>query len=497
VIEGPPPLQGVVLSSRLEYKIRIDSSNASITSLSQFFRSLRQASWLKWIYALLVLRFAMLGIRAFLPLGYPDIWRQVDTLSVSLRYWMRWTIEPAASSPWVSLLPAVLASGDGNGIMAMEFPLLNLLGAPFFAFGPYWGRSLAVLVVNALALTATLAHARVWKGERLAGIPAWPVMLLLPVYSFSLTWSSKFMPDYLSVLLVGMALGLSWRRPGASFLLGALGLLMKPTSIVVYALALGVQDRSARWRKACLPIAASIAIAALYYTLGMRGLRAFQDTPSLFAVEMRPLWQSLAEYWTQPELILNLLFYRPIFPAGLFFAIALGAWKSIRERQMEFSPLWAIVALQWLAISALDGPHSFIHAYYYLGLAPTFALLLGDLWLRHPQKWVRAIWVVGCLVPLIEFCFMDLKTLYKRPIDPYWQLDRQCETLKARHPEWPWRQGAVFRTADEPYPTLGLCFGERQGSARSRYGFFWKSSKLPAGCEATDSTENIQLAECR
>src|SRR4051812_35303279 len=104
----------------------------------------------KLILTLLALRFGALLFGAFLPLGFPDVWRQITTLGISMRYWSRWNLEPGAEH---LLLPAVLDSGDGQGFMPMEFPILNLLTAPFFAMGPYWGRVGAILFFQVMTFS--------------------------------------------------------------------------------------------------------------------------------------------------------------------------------------------------------------------------------------------------------------------------------------------------------------------------------------------------------
>ncbi|RZA05988.1 MAG: hypothetical protein EOP11_11465, partial [Proteobacteria bacterium] len=160
-----------------------------------------------FILAAISVRTLVLAVGAFLPLTLPETWRQTDTLGVALRYWLRFTVEPTSAPRW---LPAVLNGGDTNGVMPMEFPLLNLLTAPAFAAGPYYGKALAILLHLGLCLGLTLANAWIWRGIKVGRARASTAMLLLPLLSFSANYYGRFMPDYLSMLLVLSAVGLSW-----------------------------------------------------------------------------------------------------------------------------------------------------------------------------------------------------------------------------------------------------------------------------------------------
>ena len=66
------------------------------------------------VLGLVALRGAWLLGAAFLPRALPGLWRQSDTLGVSLRYWLRLTAE-AWPQPWTKIfLPAVLQAGDAG-----------------------------------------------------------------------------------------------------------------------------------------------------------------------------------------------------------------------------------------------------------------------------------------------------------------------------------------------------------------------------------------------
>ena len=68
-------------------------------------------------------------------------------------------------------------------------------------------------------------------------------MLLMPIFSFCVPLTWVFMPDMISVLLCYISLALIWNQQGKSLILSAnfiatIGLLMKPTSISVFAFLL-------------------------------------------------------------------------------------------------------------------------------------------------------------------------------------------------------------------------------------------------------------------
>jgi hypothetical protein len=107
------------------------------------------------------IRLLSLIATSFLSLTPPHLWRQIDTLSVSLRYYLRWFVE--SGSPL--FLPAVLNSGDSLGIMPMEFPLLNILFAPAFGLGPYYGKVLCLIAYVLFVFGFSLWNALIWKDK--------------------------------------------------------------------------------------------------------------------------------------------------------------------------------------------------------------------------------------------------------------------------------------------------------------------------------------------
>jgi hypothetical protein len=441
-------------------------------------------------------RFAVLFARAFLPLGLPEIWRQTDTLGVALRYWLRWTVE---LNPGPRLLPAILNSGDTLGIMPMEFPLLNLISAPFFALGSRAGQTGALLFLFALSLALTIANVRLWRGKLVAGVDAGTAMWLLPLVSIGADWVGKFMPDYPAMLLVLIAVGLSWEkdRPGISGLLAALGLLMKPTSVVVFALWLVRPYSRSKIKATSVWLFPALAIAGFYYTYGVSFIREYRELEMQFAIRppqgLRGLYQFVADPWGLAKFWIKNAF----FPFGVCFLLPLYVYRSLEQRRNWFGKLWLVLLIQIVGIAFLAGNLSLTHDYYFMGIMPVTALLVLQAWDLARVKGLRFFIAAAIGVHLFELCYLDFRSQWHRPPLPYWTAQSECGELKRRHPEFPWGRGEVFRSSPESYPALGLCFGEREGSRLSPYGFFWKDGSLPAECQKVDEMSAVQIVTCR
>lgn len=181
-------------------------------------------------------------LQIFLPLDQPHIWRQSDTIGVALRWVRRVTVEAPSDSPiW---LPAVLNSADVNGIMPMEFPFFNA----FLSLG-YWGGSFPASLWR-VKLVTLIWHLglwfwvmRSWRSIHLGSIRMDRAWLLLPFASLSALFFPKMIPDVTAVFLCLIATAYLIRAQNIrhhllTFLLGALGLLIKPTAVITFAVAL-------------------------------------------------------------------------------------------------------------------------------------------------------------------------------------------------------------------------------------------------------------------
>lgn len=444
---------------------------------------------------LLRARFAILAIAAFLPFGLPHMHRQSDTLGVSMRYWSRWTVEAASHHP---LLPATLVSGDQEGILPTEFPLLNLVTAPCFALGTWTGRYAARLLLLAAVLALTLYNARAWRGRFVDGVDAGRAMLAVPLVSFAMPVVGRFMPDYLAMILVCLAVGLSWdgKRPSAALALAALGLLVKPTAVTALGLCL-FRPRAA-WR-ASWWIPGALAMAGLYYTVGTHAIEALKSVdPALgYAVAPRPPLASLVAFFSSPRELIDLLMKESFFPFGLPIVALFYFLRAWRGTSPPGARLWLLLVAQLAAGACLGGVGTFKHSYYFIGMAPTAALLLVGAWDVAPGAAARAVLGLLFVAKLLDVSWNDVN-VFTPPSskEANWRLERDCRDLAGKHPELPWRQGYVFRTELESYPLLALCFGERTSSRTAEWGFLLPTEALPGDCTVYDRRERVAIVRC-
>jgi hypothetical protein len=449
-------------------------------------RALKIAWWLRLFFA---------GVAVFLPLVHPHIWRQVDTLGVSLRYWLRWTVE--APSPW-PLLPAVLHSGDSSGIMAMEWPFLNILAAPLFAFGPAWGTALARGLVLALNIILLLWNMKIWKGQTPGGVEASRSFRWMPLIGLGLVFFPKFIPDALAMLFVLAGTGFLYqkKRRGWATLLLLLGLLMKPTSVIVLALLLLSPTLIQVLRFALPSIGGAFVLTVLYYMKGTRWIQSLGGSESLYRVEPQNPWVSVQEFFSNVPQLADLMLQGLAFYAGLPLLLFLMMLGRIRP----LGRLWLLLLLQILAIALLDGAHSFQHRYYFMGTLPFICLLLqaalDDLTasqLGRKIRWALLLLIGGSALTQMAY---EWRPLYQKTPAERFPSFRDCADVKSRLPDWPWNKALVFRTAPRPYPLLGLCFGERVGSDHSAYGLYLESDPLPIDCKEVQRAGHVIAASC-
>lgn len=489
-----------------------------------------------WLTALLCGKVAVFLAALPLPFGGVHNWRQSDTLGVALRYWLKFSQEP-----WQPelLLPAVLNRGDGNGIMAMEFPLIGLSLAPAFSLGPLWGTAAARLGLLLLTGFAFWQAAKAWRHQRIAGVSGPLIVALLPVLSLSSVYTFKFMPDALSLALFMWGLGLVWAspRPGrgaAGVLLLSLGLLLKPTTIVAAGIILlgdggGGSWASHRlravsiWLKAVLQRAAFVllplAVAVIYYTAGLSFIESFADSPGLFKVGLQSLAGNLATAVAGAEELPDLLVSKLLFAPGLLLLAAVAVVLRWQGKSAEQGPergpeqgqnhgpssqlgAWLVLGLQLLAIFAIDGDHAYVHEYYFIGCAPVLLWLLvvnvqGTCrrW-PHVQRPVLAVVFILAAVSALDKAYFSLRG-YAEPFRSRIALGSDCAALKAKTPKLPWNQGYSFRSHPHPFPVLGLCFHEREGHSRARYGLYHVSKPAPAGCRIVAGQGGVQVADCQ
>jgi hypothetical protein len=449
-------------------------------------RALKIAWWVRCFFATVAL---------FLPLGHPHVWRQIDTLGVSLRYWLRWTVE--TQSPW-PLLPAVLHSGEGSGLMAMEWPLLNLMAAPVFQFGPAWGTGLARGLVLGLNLLLVFWNIRLWRGLKPGDVEAGRALRWMPLIGLGLVFFPKFIPDATAMLLVLAATSFLYQQKNFAFatLLLLCGFLMKPTSVIVLALLLLAPDLLQVLRRALPSLALAFNITVLYYLKGTHWIQSLAGGESLYRVQPQHPWQALQEFLSELPQLADLFLQGLSFYAGLPLLLGLAVFRKTRA----LPRLWLLLLLQILAIAVLDGAHSYYHRYYFMGTLPLICLILqaalDDLKLTASGRHLRFVILLLIAGSAATHMAYEWRPLYiKTPAERFLAFE-DCQNLKQRLPDWPWDQATIFRTTPRPYPLVGLCFGEREGSERSPYGLFVDSDPLPEGCREVARAGHVIGAAC-
>ncbi|WGL59344.1 hypothetical protein QEJ31_12505 [Pigmentibacter sp. JX0631] len=479
------------------------------------------------LYIFLTFRFLCAIVYCFMPINSPQNWRQTDTLGVALSYWIKWTHLSEFKTPWY--LPSVLNSGNTDGVMPMEFPLLNFVAAPFFSLGAYEGKVLASLFACCMVLILLFCNLKIWKNIKIYEIPAYESILLFSCFSFSAPFFWRFMPDSISVLFCLLAVGLTWKQKRfiPAFLFSTIGLLMKPTSVIVFAFFLADKNCFNRIKN-FIWLIPSVSITYFFYTFGVAYISNYQEIGGLFYIQKRPFFYSLYSFFLDYKQVLANLNTYSLFNFGFVFAIFFLLFKIVKEKKVYFLTLWIIAIIQYVTIAGLDGTHAFVHYYYMAGISFTMSFIALGIWKNLDNKILKLIAFFIFFKMYLSICMQDAlginfstfvrenilgkKVIYhenyipknvqnapesdialKGDDSPY----KTCAELKQRNPNFPWDKAYVFRSTPTYYPSLGLCFGEREAAKKSEYGFFYKNTKIPDDCKIVDTINMIQLGICK
>ena len=450
-----------------------------------------------YIFLLIVLKVLVGFLVAFSLFDLPHVWREIDTMAVAMRYFQRWWLGLDA----MPLVPAVLNSGGGIGYMPMEFPILNIIVAPWFVLGPYLGKVMACLTLFICHGLLFYGVVRAYKGIHLAGADARLAFLLLPVVGISSVFSLKFIPDTLATLLVTLGLGLCWKIPKTmGIILMGLGILIKPPAVVVLLLCLAKDDFLAYFKRYFYYGIPILLPAGLYYTMGISWLKGLQDGTGRFFVEMRPPLDALMDFLALPFEILRLVFDKLLFPFAPILMV-----PFFRKKQTK---LLLVLTLQLLTIGLLDGDHAFAHNYYFMGLMPTATLILQPILWQAFSCFSKSYHgsLVGKVAGILLFTVFFVSGLERLSFQArafFVDVPPQraasfaaCEQLKRDLPDLPWDQNFGFMTNPHPYPRLGVCFGERVGFATAKFGFYTVDETVPHGCQSLGEREGVMVVGC-
>ena len=451
------------------------------------------------LIALKVLAFVMM---AFQPLNLPHLWRQIDTLGVGMRYYLRW----ARGFDQFSLLPAVLNSGNFVGFMGMELPLLNIATAPLFIAGPEWGTRLAILGVIALNFALWGLAWRIWKSHEIVGVDMGEAIKWLPLLGLSAVYMGRFIPDTPAMFLALIGVGLLSKNclsPWGILAL-SLGTLMKPPVFLLASLLfLGGKDPRVILKFLIGPTIA-FALTVGYYLVLVPRIDAIEANQPLFFTSLRNPVDALLGFFTETQRIFR-LGQSLVFPGGVISGILVLA-LSLRFRPQLIKeallPL-GIVLSYILGIAALDGAHSFTHSYYHMCAMPIVSLLFVTILRRSPAKdqhlyiLAHSLFVLSFIVFQITRFTFDNRYLLSRSKQARGPDFKVCQELKDKTPALPWHQNYVFRSnSSRAYPLLGLCFGERTGSTDSRYALLLASEANPRDCKIIARAKHIKITDC-
>lgn len=443
----------------------------------------------RFLLVLIIFKFVCITLYYFCPPVHPHITRQVDTMSVTFRYWLRWTLE---EHPKYSLIPAYLSTGESYGLQFMEFPLLNLILAPLFAFGVEAGRVLNNFGLLLINLGLTYWAWSKWKGTEIKGQLVDDAFLLFPLISAASFFFYKQIPDYTAAILVTLSLGYSFNESKKNFFMSfsllAIGVLVKPPQVIALAPLLLHSNRKYILKSMVWIIPAAIP-CLLYYTLGNKMISELRDGPSFFGTHIRdPLYSFLDVLYHPKELFqlyLESFFGRYVAVPVMIYYI----YNAIKTKNLKISPIAVLIVLQMIALIFLDGSHLFIHNYYLCGMIFTASLLFLN-FLNTAPKTLSILAIVIITVNIVDRGIYESRSLFKDNIY------KQCRDLKARNPDLPWDEDFVFSSTKPVPPTLGLCFGVRQDSQKSNFGFYFDHQKVPARCKQIDRSKDIILTKC-
>ena len=404
----------------------------------------------KVIYIVLGIKFLIALISGLGYFSHPHIIRQVDTMSVGLNYWLRWSDGVAAPYFFHNFLPGSLGGGDTAGITPMEFPLLNLLIAPWFSLGHYWGFTASFMFVMCLNFGAFWWHYLEWrKVSKKMGDTA----LLMGMFGISSMFMMRVMPDFLSMILVSISCAYSFQKKSrlASFGLLSLGLLMKPTSAIALAVMF-LKDFKLSLRRDFLWVILGIGVAGIYYTKGLQALVSFSDMNGYFKVNPLGPTEGISQLLNNLNRLPGFIF-KSFFSRWALIPIVIAIFMAPKKGYLFITTL---VTLQVLTIFAIDGEHGFIHEYYFIGCSFLLSFLIISIMENAHSK--------------ITFAIIFLMTIFTLErggyrLKPIWKSKLRQDALSLMSEVTDLGKKSFYSTRQNP-PELGLLFGQFQGKSK-------------------------------
>lgn len=411
----------------------------------------------------------------------PHVIRQIDTMSVSLRYWLDFS----SMSFLKALVPKILSAGDKVAIAPMEFPILNIFLSPFFGLDLSVGRSLARVGMLTLVISLVVVNYRVFKNISAQGINLSKVILILPLYSISSMYLDKFMPDFISFLLITLSVGLAIKernkKPWLYCIFASIGLLIKPPMAIGFAPLLLKDYKSILISSIIKWIIPSICICLFYYVYVIGLIKEMSAFSVYFDVELRDPLDAMMGFFAEPRLIFNLI-AKDLFTAYSVIPIIFwSVWMKVKHQEKTV-PLtfWGVLALQIFSGALLDGKHIFHHSYYLIACSFFCSLIFYSFMERGPKPLVLVV-VLAVGIHQVEKLTRSLRSINSN------HLFSQCDEIRSNL-----RIGEKIRTVYSPYPTLGLCLGAVQNSETAELGVYQKKlDSIPDNGEQVYETSDL------
>lgn len=327
--------------------------------------------------------------------------RQLDTAGMSLALALDFQSEGGHAFYRSAFFPRILNRGLSSGVNAVEFPVLNLLTAPFFFLGPHWGNFLSSLGILILNLIVGLIFVPRWLALWGASLPR--IVGTLIYFSIPSIESQAVvvMPEGLSFPL--LVIGATWFCEDLSHgflqcfkgiaLLG-LAIAVKPTASIGLLAVVGYLVVTKRKRTevflACFGLVLALLFPGWWYGIHVQEILKQVDGLQIFARAKFEPFSKLQEvgFWGAIQLGVRQI---NLWQFPIYTGMVWVAWAMIREKF-----LLTLLCASLLAAISLDGAHIWHHAYYFFGAGLVSLSLMAKWCSAGKGKWGELYFTLIC-----------------------------------------------------------------------------------------------------